>query len=201
MIVNPSTISRRQLLVTVPVASGIAPFVLALPAQADDATPAADEPTQLLFVQVAESGTAEPADDGIRLTLAHASGQTLYFSDRPERLAGVVDTASFLDELATLAADPPNAALVFQPDQADPTLKFVAVELMAPRAETGSIAYLARIIDPATTGTLTADDPSLLAESLPSAFARATLFIDGVGTLPPANGTSAHFHFGPGPSS
>lgn len=194
-----SATSRRNLLASAAALAGIAPLARAYPAAAQDATPESDGPIQLLFIQVAESGTATPEGNDVRLALAHASGQTLYFSDRPERLAGVVDTASFLDELATLAADPPNAALVFQTEQADPTLHLVVLELMEPRSETGSIEYLARIIDPTATGTLTADDPSLVADSLPPAFAQATLFIDGVGKLPPPNGTSAHFHFGPGP--
>lgn len=199
MTLEPQAISRRGLLAAVPILTGIPSIALASSALAHDATPEADEPVQLLFVQVAESGTATPEGNEARISLAHESGQTLYFSDRPERLAGVVDTASFLDELATLAADPPNAALVFQTEQADPTLRLVTVELTAPHASAGSIDYLVRIIDPTTTGTLTADDPSLVVDSLPPAFARATLFIDGVGTIPPSNGTSAHFHFGPGP--
>jgi hypothetical protein len=180
------------LLASAPVLAGIPPIAHVWSALAHDATPQAGEPAPLLFVQVAESGAAEPDGDTVRLALAHGSGQTLYFSDRPERLAGVFDTADFLDELATVT-DPPNAALVFQADRDDPTLWLVALELMSPRAESGSIEYLTRIIDPTTTGVLTSDDPALVVDSLPPTFTRATLFIDGIAGFNLPHGTSTHF--------
>ena len=46
------------------------------------------------------------------LTLEGHTGQTVYFSDRPDRIVGAVSTEAFLDGLGFAPANPPNAALV-----------------------------------------------------------------------------------------
>ena len=187
--------SRRNVLV------GAAALLAAIPVArtyGQDATPApADE--QLLFVQVAESGTAEPIagqSGQFDLTLANGSGQTLYFSDRPEQLAGVAATSIFLEALVSLAGDPPNAALVFQTEDDESPIRIAAVELTEPDASGGSIRYRARIIDATTPGALTSDDPALAVDTLPATFGQTTLFIDGapdLGGFILPNGTSTHF--------
>ena len=48
------------------------------------------------------------------LTLEHGLGQTLYFSDRPERIVGAAPTAEFLAGLGFPPDNPPNAALVVE---------------------------------------------------------------------------------------
>jgi hypothetical protein len=97
-----------------------APAGSALAAQAA-ATPAApSEPAvSFLFVQIASSGSLLPragtpaAGPGqeFELTLAGHTGNTVYFSDRPERLTGDAPTPHVLD-LVFDKADAPNAALV-----------------------------------------------------------------------------------------
>lgn len=175
--------SRRRFLGSVVGITGAALVTQAPGGDAREATPANGEPVELLFVQVCESGTAEPVDgeDGLfTLRLVHGVRQTLYFSDRPERIAGVIDTASFMEELNAIASDPPNAALVFQSSDGAP-LQLAAVELTEPALdEAGAVTYRARILDPVAEGGLTTDDASRFVEMLPSIFGRATLFIDGI---------------------
>src|SRR5262245_2992908 len=75
------------------------------------ATTPASASAQLLFVQTARGVSFE---DG-RLTLHDVSPTTLFFSDRPKRLAGHVTTLRFLadwdDGKDSFASDPPNATL------------------------------------------------------------------------------------------
>lgn len=78
--------------------------------RAQEATPEA-EGVSLLFVQTASSGSATANDDGtFTLTLAGV-GPTVWFSDRPARLAGHMTTAAFVAAWGEGADDPPNAAL------------------------------------------------------------------------------------------
>src|SRR4051812_33176550 len=70
-----------------------------------------------LFVQLAERGSWRPKPDepGVYLlTLFGASNQTIYFSDRPERIVGTVPTDRFLGALGFTPNEPPNAAAVVQ---------------------------------------------------------------------------------------
>jgi hypothetical protein len=87
-------------------------------AAAQDATPEAaprEAHESYLFVQLFAQGSWQPKADeaGIYvLTLSGTSGQTLYFSDRPQRIVGTVPSDRFLEALGFTPADPPNAALV-----------------------------------------------------------------------------------------
>ncbi len=78
----------------------------------DPATGAAAE-TEYLFVQTFGSGTLTPhatETDLYTLTLTGGAAETVYFSDRPERITGTVPTTQFLDELGFTPDNPPNAA-------------------------------------------------------------------------------------------
>src|SRR4051812_34025693 len=64
---------------------GASPVVVALEASG----------TEFLFVQTLGAGSLTPAssaDGTMLLTADHLAGQTLYFSDRPERMVGMVPT-------------------------------------------------------------------------------------------------------------
>lgn len=186
------TASRRRFLGGVVGLTGAALVPHVAGGAAQEATPATGEPVELLFVQAFESGAAEPmTGEGGRsiLTLIHGAGQTLYFSDRPERLAGLLETAVFMEELASLASDPPNAALAFRPSD-DKPVQLAVMELTEPAIDpgTGTVTYQARMIDPTADGGLTTDDAARVVATLPSTFGQATLFIDGaaipVGPIP-----------------
>jgi hypothetical protein len=55
---------------------------------------AAEDKVQLMFVQSAESFKA----DANTLRLVNASPQTIYFSDRPVRVAGHITMPAYLEE-------------------------------------------------------------------------------------------------------
>jgi hypothetical protein len=119
-------VSRRQALTTG--GAGLAAGALAAAGitsavAAQDATPDATD-TQppytkvpFLFVQSFQSGSVEPID-GVEgrytLTLEQGHGQTIYFSDRPDRVVGANPTPEFLEGLGFLPDNPPNAALVIE---------------------------------------------------------------------------------------
>lgn len=75
---------------------------------------AADEKPVFMFVQVADSGTLLPKQDApgqYVVTLRGIAPQTVYFSDRPLRVAGHMPTGAFLQRLGFSDQNPPNAAL------------------------------------------------------------------------------------------
>jgi hypothetical protein len=117
-------------------------------AAAQDATPVTDaspaasgeaDRTELLFVQSFESGAIAPkdgADGTYTLTVQHGLGETLYFSDRPERIVGTTPTQQFLDVLGFTPENPPNAALVIGSE--DGGTDIAVVELMNPTYDKAS---------------------------------------------------------------
>ena len=122
-------------------------------ARAQDATP---DPTSdnasFLFVQSAASGTfaanpgAGPAStDGTPtpgggadylLTLDGHTGNTVYFSDRPERIFGEAPTDQFLAGLGFSPDNPPNAALVTNDENGNEDI--LVVELLTPTYDAGA---------------------------------------------------------------
>jgi hypothetical protein len=139
-----------------------------------------------LFVQLAESGTwRQSADDPefYELTLTGVGGQTAYFSDRPERIVGTVDTDRFLDGLGFTPYNPPNAAAVVRTPEGERDV--LVIELFDPvytqefDADGGdTLRYRARVLDAYHGEGLTSwyeeqDDPEFPAE-----FEQVSLFID-----------------------
>ncbi len=130
------------------------------------APPPAPTGTQLLFVQTARGVSYA---DG-RLTLREVAPTTLFFTDRPQRLAGHVATPRFLADWGrgqdSFAADPPNATLsVF----GNRTVSDSVVELRRPRLRGRDLVY----------------DVRLVAGTPPRRGGAASLFIDPVGRLGP----------------
>lgn len=118
-----------------------------------DPHPSADHattsPREYLFAQPFDSGTWEPkagADGVFVLTLAGAPPQTTYFSDRPERDAGLAPTQKFLDGIGFLPENPPNAAIVAHNETGEQDV--LVVELLAPAydAEAATITYEAKVL-------------------------------------------------------
>ena len=158
------------------------------------ASPAAEpEKTDFLFVQSFGAGSIAAGDGGnLTLTADHLTGQTLYFSDRPERIVGTVSTERFLGAgrdaagtpepgLGFTPADPPNAALVFDSAAGEDTPgDALVVELIDPTYDpaTGQATYELRVLADET-----AVDLTLVAEPVSAAgairqFEGASLFID-----------------------
>ncbi|MXN66934.1 hypothetical protein GR183_18630 [Stappia sp. GBMRC 2046] len=116
--------------------------MLVAPALASAA--ADDEAVELLFVQTSGGVTL---GDG-KLTLKKASPNTLYFSDRPERIVGRVTTRDFVDHWASgddsFKQDPPNAVLTADNGG---SAEEVTMVLRAPRIEGSSLVYDVEILN------------------------------------------------------
>jgi hypothetical protein len=133
--------NRRQLIAG---ATGLAGTLL-LPgaASAQDATGA---DADFLFVQTADS-MAFNADQN-RLTLHDISPTTLFFSDRPERIAGNMTTEAFVPFWSqgkdSFLSDPPNADLsILEKGE----LRQVVVVLHDPEIVGGDLRYTVQITD------------------------------------------------------
>ncbi len=133
---------------------------------------------QLMFVQVAEDLKVDAAAHTLRLVKVNQ--QTLYFSDRPVRIAGHVKMSEYLNEWTPKAgkdsftADPPNAVLsVYEPGQDDSTL--AVVEISHPRVDGADLVYTYKVVKGA----------------LPASGGQTALFIDAIGA---GGGAGAGFH-------
>jgi hypothetical protein len=127
--------------------------LIALPHQGWTQNQAAPEPTlEVLFVQ---NGTGVVFDkDTSTLRLRNVSNSTLWFADRPVRLAGQIPTREeFVPKWKELrqgkdsfVKDPPNAVVsVLEVGQAD--LQNVVVKLQNPRTEGDDLIYDITVIE------------------------------------------------------
>lgn len=130
-------------------------------------TPAAEAP-EFMFVQIAEDMQVDTT--AMTLRLVKVSHQTLFFSDRPNRIAGHIRMEQYLKEWTpaagadNLGADPPNATLsVYEPGQADNSIAIV--EISDPRLDGADLVYHYTLVDGA----------------IPLAGGETTLFIDKIG--------------------
>ena len=139
---------------------------------------AASEKPQYMFVQIADDVKVDAAAKTFRLV--NVNQQTLYFTDRPVRLAGHIKMADYLEEWTAKAGkdnfggDPPNAVLsVFEPGKSDNTV--VAVEITQPRIDGSDLVYNYKLIE----------------GSLPAGGGATSLFIDWIGV---GGGVGRGFH-------
>jgi hypothetical protein len=121
---------------------------------------------ELLFVQSAS--TVELGDGNKTLTLKGLSPTTLFFSDRPVRIAGHYRTEEYLDFWKkgpdSFLKDPPNATLsVFQKGKEE--MSDVVLTLRNPRVSGNEITY----------------DVTVISGTLPKGGGPASLFIDIIG--------------------
>ncbi|MCO5222232.1 MAG: hypothetical protein M9947_11730 [Thermomicrobiales bacterium] len=182
-----SSFTRRSAL-TASALAALGGITLA-PAAAQEATPtASEEPHRpvFLFVQLAEAGSWTPKADtpGVyTLRLSGVSGQTLFFSDRPDRIVGTVPIADFLEGLGFTPHTPPNAAAVVEtPEGARDVL---VIELWNPVLSqtfgddaTISLQYDARVLETYEGDNLTVWHGEQQDAELPSEFSNVSLFID-----------------------
>ena len=163
---------RRALAIALATAIALPPAAFAQsPAVSAPAKPApvaiSPQRVQLLFVQNS-MGVAIDQAKGV-LTLRNVSLSTLFFTDRPVRMAGHYHTRDEFLQLwnegpDSLAKNPPNATLsIVEPGQAD--LQNVVVVLRNPRMQGNDLIY----------------DIKLVEGTLPKAGNAAVLFIDILG--------------------
>lgn len=136
--------SRRDLLAGATAALGT---VLASGlARAEDAAPGTGT-ADFLFVQTAKAMSFDA--DSNRLSLVGVSPVTLFFSDRPERIAGNMETTRFVpfwsEGTDSFLSDPPNADLSILENG---VLRQTVVELREPSLEDDGnrLVYTVRII-------------------------------------------------------
>jgi len=132
------------------------------------------EMAELLFVQNSHDVSVEKG----KLTLKKVSPTTIFFTDRPKRIAGHMTTQDFVDEWGkgdnSFKADPPNAALsIFGKDE----IVDIVVTLMNPRFEGDDLVY----------------DIAILEEDLKPISGQSSLFIDPIGR-PMSPGSVAGVH-------
>ncbi len=132
------------------------------PAPSADDTAAVDGKVQYLLVQTAPS--VRYGNGALVLESVH--DQTLYFSDRPNRIAGWLPTREQIEDWGVgednFASDPPNAALsILSGDN----VQEIVVVLTNPRLIRGDLVY----------------DVEILEGEMPAAGGPSSLFIDIVG--------------------
>ncbi len=144
--------------------------------RADDKTKTSDNKVQLMFVQTADDLKA----DGKTLRLVNVGQQTLYFSDRPARVAGHLTMPAYMDEWKAgegpdnFSSDPPNATLsVYESGNQENTL--AVVKISHPVIDGKDLVYSYKLIE----GTM------------PKAGGAAALFIDWIGA---GGGVGVGFH-------
>jgi len=133
-------------------------------AVADVRSPKLEENVPMLFVQSAKGATLTPGT----LTLTGVSPTTIFFSDRPKRVAGHMATSEMVplwtEGKDSFFKDPPNATLSAF---ADGKMNNVVLELRNPRIAGDALTYDVKVLQ-GTLGTVGGTDG-------------ASLFIDIIG--------------------
>jgi hypothetical protein len=126
------------------------------------------ETPKLMFVQISDDVKVDTAAKTFRLVKVNE--QTVYFSDRPVRIAGHLKMHDYLKEWTAKAGkdnfggNPPNATLaVYEPGQPDNTV--AVVEIKDPKIDGPDLVYNYRLIE----------------GKLPAAGGPTALFIDWIG--------------------
>lgn len=150
----------------------------ALCAAASTASAATAETPQYMFVQMADDVKVDAAAKTFRLV--NVNQQTLYFTDRPVRIAGHIKMDAYLKEWTAQAGkdnfgqDPPNAVLsIYEPGQTDNTT--AVVEISQPKIDGADLVYSYKLIE----------------GSLPAGGGATSLFIDWIGV---GGGVGPGFH-------
>lgn len=127
-------------------------------------TPDAPGTPAYLFVQTSQSGVFE----GDRLSLDDVAAQTVYFADRPERVAGHMPLRQFVDQWTqganSFKSNPPNASLAFLAAGVESA---VVLELHEPLLEGTRLSFRVRVLEGA----------------VPAHFSDSSLFIDAGGLM------------------
>ena len=144
--------------------------------RADEKKKTDDQKVQLMFVQTAD----DLKTDANTLRLVNVGQQTLYFSDRPVRVAGHLTMPAYMDEWKAgegpdnFSSDPPNATLsVYESGNHENTL--AVVEISHPVIDGKDLVY----------------NYKLISGTMPKAGGATALFIDWIGV---GGGVGPGFH-------
>jgi hypothetical protein len=154
MTIDPAGPSRRTFLAAAVAVAAAAPAVMA----------ETETTADFLFVQTAQAMRFDAATS--RLTLTGVSPATLFFTDRPERIAGNMSTARFVpfwsEGADSFQSDPPNADLSLIEDG---SLRQTVVVLKDPELSGEDLSYTVEI----------------LKGEMPASATEVALFIDIIG--------------------
>lgn len=167
------------------ISTGLVATGLSNAGHAQEATPepAADSvgKGKTLFVQTYQQGKIDPkaGEAGTwTVTLEQGLGQTIYFTDRPERSAGITPTEQFIQAIGFPDSDPPNAALVFE--NGDGNVDISVVELFNPSydAATQTAVFDIQLLKEYAQLGLTMQEQPTEPPDAQATFGAAYLFID-----------------------
>ena len=152
-------------------------IISALPVgRADEKKKTDETKVQLMFVQTAE----DLKTDSNTLRLVNVAQQTLYFSDRPVRVAGHLTMPAYMDEWKAgegpdnFSSDPPNATIsVYESGRHENTL--AVVKISHPVIDGKDLVYNYKLIE----------------DAMPKAGGATALFIDWIGV---GGGVGPGFH-------
>jgi hypothetical protein len=134
--------TRRRFIATAAIAASSLPSLKTALAQV---TPEAPKEADFLFVQSAKGMTFDKAKNA--LTLTGVSPVTIYFTDRPERIAGNMKTARFIpfwsEGKDSFKSNPPNADVSIVDGS---ELKQIIVELQDPVLSGDNLTYTVKIL-------------------------------------------------------
>jgi hypothetical protein len=140
-----------------------------------NATDSANNMTEanFLFIQSAQSGSVSEVNDTTsNVELNDVSDETIFFSDRPDRIVGSANTTDFIGNWSlgpdNFAVDPPNAVLVVD-DEIQQRQDYAIIELFNPQydPEANTLRY-----------DIIAENATTTSIDLPSEFGQSTLVID-----------------------
>lgn len=160
---------RRTFIALSTLAASLLPLKQALgqsgqPSTSPHTSSQASNRADFLFVQTAKSINYDAANK--KLTLVGVSPVTLFFSDRPERIAGNMTTTAFIPFWSTgkdsFLSDPPNADLSILEGN---SLKQVVVVLKDPVLEGENLSYTIDVVE----------------GNMPTSGNNASVFIDIIG--------------------
>ena len=100
-------------------------------------------------MQTGGATTLTPGSDDVHtLTITGVTAQTLYFSDRPNRVTGAMPTTTFVGAGHAFADDPPNATLIGHPEVCGDAEEAVVVELLEATydAASATLTYQVRLL-------------------------------------------------------
>ena len=134
--------TRRKFISTAAVAaSSLASLKVALA----EPTPEIPKDAEFLFVQSSKGMTFNKANN--ELTLTGVSPVTIFFTDRPERIAGNMKTTAFIpfwsEGKDSFKSNPPNADISIVEEK---DLKQIIVELQDPVLKGDNLTYTVKIL-------------------------------------------------------
>lgn len=116
--------------------------------------PSSSQGAEYVFIMEAKSGQISKNKNGTyELTLSQVDPKTLYFSERPNRINGFMDTGKFVADWAkqgsSFSVNPPNVAITHASldGNQDGFVQAIPLELRNPKVNAGKITFAINNLD------------------------------------------------------